>query len=313
MTTEVLGKLSFLEVPDVNGSDVLLNVGGVPSFSSGPTIDLPSPGIVGRVFIDTTALTILRDNGTSWDSISGSSSSVSGTTNQIVVTGTDPAVISIANNAVLPGTEGIVLPAGPSSSRPLVPALGETRYNTELRSVEYYQPNVWVKTSGVVEKDISDLSLTGTGENDLMNYIVPAGTLGTDGIIRISINGSIANASGANRTYTIRVRYGATVLYADTTATQGTGTTVGLTVNLFFSANGSATAQSVNGFVMVGGTGAVTTGVTGDLSSDEITSTAIINATSAVNSNADQALRVTIQASGTGTTTTRRFYLAELL
>lgn len=313
MTTEVLGKLSFLEVPDVNGDDVLLNAGGVPSFTSGTTIDLPSPGIVGRVYIDTTALTILRDNGTSWDSISGASSSVSGTTNQIVVTGSDPAVISLAGNAVFPGNEGIVLPSGPSSSRPVVPTVGEVRYSTDLRAVEYYQPNVWVKTSGVIEKGVADINLTGTTENDLMNFTVPAGTLGTDGIIRISINATLLNVSGANRNYIIRVRYGGTIVYQDTSATQGTGTDVGLTMSLYFSANNSASAQTLNGSIMVGGTGAVTTGITGDLGTDEILSNAVINATSAVNSNTDQALRVTIQASGTGTTTTRRFYLAELL
>ena len=313
MTTEVLGKLSFLEVPNVNGADVLLNAGGVPSFASGPTINLPSAGIEGRVYIDTTTLTILRDNGTSWDSISGSSSSVSGTANQIVTTGSNPTIISIASNAILPGSEGIVLPSGPISSRPTTPTAGQLRYNTELRAAEHYQPNIWVKTSGVIEKGVADVNLTGTGENDLMNFTVPAGTLGTDGIIRITINSTILNSSGSNRNYIIRVRFGGTVLFQDTTANQSTGTTCGLTINLYFSANDSASAQTLTGFIKMGGTGAVTTGITGDLGTDEILSTAVISATSAVNSNANQALRVTIQANGTGTTATRRFYLAELL
>jgi hypothetical protein len=313
MTTEVLGKLSFLEVPDVNGNDVLLNAGGVPSFASGPTTNLPSSGIVGRIYIDTTALKILRDNGTSWDSISITSSSILGTANQINVSGTDPLNISLASNAIFPGSEGIVLPSGSTSSRPAVPTVGKIRYNTDLRRIEYYQPSVWVKSSGIIEKNVTNIKITSTAESDLMSLTIPGGTLGADGIIKISINASINNVSGAYRAYIIRVRYGSTIVYADTTANQATGTTVGLTGNLYLTANSSSSAQTLNGFIMIGSAGAVTTGITGDLSTSTILSNAIIDATSAVDSSVDQTLRVTIQPSGTGTTTTRRFYLVELL
>ena len=36
-----LGKISFLETPDVAGLDVLVNAGGVPSVASGPLASKP--------------------------------------------------------------------------------------------------------------------------------------------------------------------------------------------------------------------------------------------------------------------------------
>lgn len=204
------------------------------------------------------------------------------------------------------------LPVGSTAQRP-TGVDGMVRYNTDFRAVEYRQPNVWVRSSGVIEKDVTTVALTGTGENDLVNFTVPGGTLGTDGIIRITISGTFANGNNGTRSLTFRVRYGATLLFQDTTPNQSTNTTSGFTCNLYFAANDSVNAQSVSGFIMVGGTGASASGITGDLSSDEILANAQITATSSVNSASDQTLRVTVQASGSGVTVNRYFELLELL
>lgn len=266
---DVLGKLSFLETPDVNGTLVLLEGGAV--------------------------------------------SLLSGTANEITVSGLLPSyTVGIADNAIFPGLGAVTIPSGTTAQQP-TPTNGMFRYNTSKGNVEYYRPAAWVTQSGVLEKSVVTTSITATTESDLMNITVPANTLDANGIIRITIAGTINNASGATRSYTIRVRYGATVMYADTSATQATGTTVGFTTTLFFAANNSATAQTVNGVFHLGGTGAVTTGITGDLATDEILGTAILTGTSAINSATDQTLRVTIQPSGGNTTTNRYFYLAEIL
>ena len=54
-----------------------------------------------------------------------------------------------------------------------------------------------------------------TAETDLLSYSVPGGTLGTANGLRFTIWGVWLNSTGANRTYTLRVRYNSTVLIAD--------------------------------------------------------------------------------------------------
>jgi hypothetical protein len=64
-----------------------------------------------------------------------------GTASQIAVSGT---TIALASNPIVPGTEGITLPNGTTAQRPSTPMAGETRYNTDTASVEFYQGGTWV-------------------------------------------------------------------------------------------------------------------------------------------------------------------------
>lgn len=106
--TDVLGKLSFLATPDVNGSLVLTELSGV--------------------------------------------SSLTGTANQISVTGTLPAyTIGLSNNAILPGTESLTMPSGTTAQRPPVPVNGMLRYNTTLGNAEYWSQSAWRPVGQVVQ------------------------------------------------------------------------------------------------------------------------------------------------------------------
>lgn len=155
--TDVLGSVTFLETPTVNGTDVLLNAGGVPAILSGITSARPAAGtgVVGRLWLDTTTSTFYRDNGASWDALGGSSgSTIAGTSNQItVVQGTNvtPSVISIANNVQLPGLEGITFPSGATSQRPVTALAGETRFNSDLAYVETYASGFWQPLGQVLQ------------------------------------------------------------------------------------------------------------------------------------------------------------------
>lgn len=70
MPTPVYGSNSFTNIPDVNGTPVLLNGGGVAQISSGIYSSLPVAGNTGNLYIDTTNNSVWRDNGTAWDPLS---------------------------------------------------------------------------------------------------------------------------------------------------------------------------------------------------------------------------------------------------
>ena len=71
---------------------------------------------------------------------------LTGTANQISIAnpngGSNPT-FSIANNPVIPGTEGLVVPIGTTGQRALVPTDGQMRYNTTTGRFEFYEGGSW--------------------------------------------------------------------------------------------------------------------------------------------------------------------------
>jgi hypothetical protein len=175
MSNEVLGSSTFLVTPTVNGTDVLLNAGGVPAILSDITANRPAAGSTGRLFLDTTLNAFYRDNGATWDAIVAAAS-VSGTTNQINVAG---GVVSIADNAVLPGTAAFRPPVGTTAQRPGAPTAGDTRWNTTTAESEEFNGAIW-KPQGIVLQMVSGsiTAATGTSQTPLDNT-TPTSTEGT--------------------------------------------------------------------------------------------------------------------------------------
>lgn len=68
--TTVLGSYSFTDTPDVNGSNVMIDAGGVPSIQSGTLALIPAAGNVGALYITTDTNVIYRDTGTTWVAVS---------------------------------------------------------------------------------------------------------------------------------------------------------------------------------------------------------------------------------------------------
>lgn len=121
---EVLGTLSFLDTPDVNGVLVLTETTGVGS--------------------------------------------VSGTANQIVITGTAPNfTVGLANNAILPGTGSLTLPTGTTAERPGTPVNGMIRYNSTFNNAEFYSQAAWRPVGQVVQ------IVTGTIAQTSSNVTIP--------------------------------------------------------------------------------------------------------------------------------------------
>jgi hypothetical protein len=267
---DVLGAISFLETPDVNGSLVLTTNTGM--------------------------------------------SAVTGTANQISITGTLPALgVALADNIAMPGASHAIIPIGSTAERPSIPVVGMMRYNSDLDVVEAYDPFVWKRFTGIIDKSVVTQTVTTNATTAIVNYTVPGGVLGTNKLLRIRLSGTWNNTSGATRTVTLSIRYGGTTMWADTSATIASGVTVGWSMDLIVAANNSAAAQTVHGIIHIGGTGAVTTGITGDLASDEITGLAVLTGTAAVNSAVNQDLVINTAFNGANITWNKYYHFIEVL
>ena len=130
-----------------------------------------------------------------------------GTAGEIdVADGTGPSnpTIGLADNPVLPGTEGVVVPSGTTGQRAGSPTNGEIRYNTSNNILEAYTNNIWgvIPTSTASVTSISQ----GSGITLTPNPIVGAGTVAvstngiTDALFRqsagLSVVGRSANTTG---------------------------------------------------------------------------------------------------------------------
>jgi hypothetical protein len=111
-----------------------------------------------------------------------------GTANQIDVTdgnGAGNPTLSLADNAVLPGTEGVTVPSGTTAERPSPATDGEIRYNTDLALFEGYVNGAWASfasgsgvTSIATGTGLTGGPITSTGTISIANTAVTAGAYG---------------------------------------------------------------------------------------------------------------------------------------
>jgi hypothetical protein len=142
------------------------------------------------------------DYNTNWADLPTYVSSVAGTANQInVATGTTNAVVSLANNPVLPGTAAFLVPKGTTAQRAGVTATnGLIRYNTETLLFEGYINGAWASfASG------SGVTSVGTGTGLTGGPITSTGTISIDSTV-VTLDGTqtLTNKSmdGVDNTFT---------------------------------------------------------------------------------------------------------------
>jgi hypothetical protein len=198
---------------------------------------------------------------TNWADLPVYVSSVSGTANQInVATGTTTAVLSLADNAVLPGTAAVKVPAGTTAERAGVSAVnGLFRYNSQTGLFEGYSSGAWTAfalgsgvTSVATGTGLTGGPITSTGTIDIADTGVVAGaytnaniTINAQGQITLAANG----APGGVTTFSA-----GTTGFTPNTATTGAVTLSG-TLNV---ANGGTGATTLTGYLVGNGTSAVT-------------------------------------------------------
>lgn len=128
-----------------------------------------------------------------------------GTANEIDVAngtgdGSDPTV-GLADNPVVPGLQGLVLPSGATGDRPGLPTNGTLRYNTQTATFEGYANNAW----GAITTGTGVTSITaGTGLTG--GVITSTGTIAIDNTVVATLSDAqtLTNKtiSGASNTLT---------------------------------------------------------------------------------------------------------------
>lgn len=211
------------------------------------------------------------------------------------------------------------LQTGPLASRPSPGSFGRLYVNTTDNVLQHDTGSAWVdipNTSSfikIIEKSTVTQTQTGTTAVNFVNYSVPGGTFGTTGGIYAVLGGIWNNTSGANRTVTITISYGSTIMWRGTSSNLGTGNTVAWNLELWLNAQNSASAQSLSGRINISnptaptnGTGAITNSTSAPFTS------AAIAGTAAINSNNINNFTINFVQNGGGTTTiTKYFHMLE--
>lgn len=93
-----------------------------------------------------------------------------------------------------------------------------------------------------------------TTETDLYRYSVPGGILGTNRALRLTLYGNYLNDTGANRTFTLKAKYGATTFLDGATANiTNSANTRAARIEVMVFANGATNAQEAFGEITLSG------------------------------------------------------------
>jgi len=148
-----------------------------------------------------------------------------------------------------------------------------------------------------------DINAT-AAETDLLNYVVPASSMCTNGSVKFLISGYLLQNQASGTTYTFKVKFGTTVMWEDVSPSIAqSATKIPFRINGEISNKNSTSAQCCSGYIIVNDTTAATTGL-GDISSDTNTSPPAFSgnfdsegADTTKDTTVDQTLQVTVTMS----------------
>ena len=115
----------------------------------------------------------------------------------------------------------------------------------------------------IIDRDLTENDIVNTAaETTLYTFTIPAATLGTTGILRVSIKGDYFNNSGSSRTLQLKVKYGSTTLWDETSGVIGVNANRrAFTFDFLLAAINSTSAQLANGIFALSTGGAANTGI----------------------------------------------------
>lgn len=172
----------------------------------------------------------------------------------------------------------------------------------------------WIDAPIVLNRQPADNDIVNLAtEQTVYTYTVPAAAMGATRALRLSLQGDYLNNSGAGRTFTLRVKFGATTLYADASAILATSASRRPWFLDILLGNQTATAQRLTFDWRIGSDSGATTGI-GDYAATSAFG-AVGGGESAENTANALALAVTIQHSLAAATIShrRRYAVLELL
>lgn len=159
-----------------------------------------------------------------------------------------------------------------------------------------------VSTTQVLDRTVTQLDIQNTvTETTLYSVVVPAGMMGANKSIRTVLAGAYVNNTGANRTFTLKVKFGGTVIFQDDTLNITTNAAARIFALEFELTNRTTTSQFGLGRVVLGQASAATSG-TGDLgTAANFLDALILAASSTADTSATQAFEITITHSAADT------------
>ena len=159
-----------------------------------------------------------------------------------------------------------VFPAIPSNSVVLA-AIYVPANDTAIGSTQIIDKRLLINPYGTIQRLGAIVTLaSSTSETDLISWAVLGGLLGTNRSLRLTLHGDTINNSGSNTTLAIKVSFGGTILWLDTSGTiAASANRRPFKLEVMISNINSASVQYATGYWLHGTAGGATNGL-GDLS-----------------------------------------------
>lgn len=151
--------------------------------------------------------------------------------------------------------------------------------------------------SGAIARDSThvDVGPSSAAETSIFSATVPAGSLGTDRMLRLAIRGTAYNFSGTSKNFQIRVKFGGTTLLDFLLAKASANVLTILRLDVEVQADGATNAQHVSALFTVPTGSAPATGVAGAVI--QAGGYAAVEGVGTIDTTADRTLEVTLQLS----------------
>jgi hypothetical protein len=162
----------------------------------------------------------------------------------------------------------------------------------------------------VLDRESATTDVTNTvTETTIFTFSVPANTLDTTRMLRLTTFGDYLNNNATGSSLTWRIKFGGTTVFADAISVSATSATRRpWCLQVWLASNNGTSSQSMSGTFLCGTAGGATTGL-GNLDDDEIEAVTPFFNTASINQTSAQTFEVTVQwSAASANLSCRRFY-----
>jgi hypothetical protein len=171
---------------------------------------------------------------------------------------------------------------------------------TSIPSTHIVDKRMTISPIGTIERQLTTTTIVNSAvETDILNKTILGGLMATNRKIRVTISGNVLNNTGANTTFTLRIYFGGTVIYSDSTSSVATSASRRpFYIQFEIQNSGAANVNKMGGLVLIGAAGGLATGL-GDIGAAGLRESPIAHGATdlAINTANNQIVRVSIQLS----------------